>query len=93
LLAQAGLSAVAAARADPRIAGEASLRAMAQLEQLDGFYDIRIQPYVWQVRARALKLGGDLPAARALAQRALEAERRYYGPESVDRRSTEVLVP
>jgi tetratricopeptide (TPR) repeat protein len=92
LLAQAGLSAVAAARADPRIAGEASLRAMAQLEQLDGFYDIRIQPYVWQVRARALKLGGDLPAARALAQRALEAERRYYGPESVDRRSTEVLV-
>ncbi len=80
--AQAGLAAIAASRGDADAALESSGRALDQLGHIEGSYDVRIQPYVWGIRARALLLAGDDKAARALAQRARDAASLYYAPDS-----------
>lgn len=80
--AQAGLAAVAILQGDARLASEASGKAMNQLDQIEGFYDIRIQPYVWGIRARSLQQTGDNEAAHVLAMRAWEAALLYYAPGS-----------
>jgi serine/threonine protein kinase len=46
VLSQTGLAAVAVSSGDARTALSASQRAMDQLGQLEGYYDIRIKPYV-----------------------------------------------
>jgi tetratricopeptide (TPR) repeat protein len=82
LYAQVGLANIGVSSGDARAALETSGRAMEQLNHLEGSYDIRIQPYVWTVRARSLLLTGDVEGARSLAKRALEAERLYYAPNN-----------
>jgi serine/threonine-protein kinase len=82
--AQAGLAAIALSRGDAHAALEASGRAMDQLGHIEGDYDIRIQPYVWGIRARALLLAGDADDARALAKRMREAASLYYAQGSRD---------
>ncbi len=81
--AQAGLAALALVRADVHNADEASLRALEQLDHVEGLYDVRIKPYVWGIRAQVLRLMGDGDAAASLAQRARDAVLRYYSPGSL----------
>jgi serine/threonine-protein kinase len=80
--AQAGLAQVALARSDAPTALAASDAAMSQLAKIEGYYDVRLEPYVWAVRARSLLLAGNDAAARALAQRARDATLAEYAPGS-----------
>jgi eukaryotic-like serine/threonine-protein kinase len=78
VLSQAGLAAIAVSSGDARTALSASQNAMDLLGHLEGYYDIRIEPHVWSVRARALSLAGDYESARALARNARDAASAYY---------------
>jgi tetratricopeptide (TPR) repeat protein len=80
--AQAGLAAVAVSRGDARNAMQASSLAMEELNHLEGFYDVRINPYVWGIRAESLLLAGENDAALALAKRSREAALIYFAPDS-----------
>jgi serine/threonine-protein kinase len=82
VLARAGLAAIAISRGDVRAAVEASSLAMEQLDHIEGLYDVRIQPYVWGIRAAALALSGDLRGAQGLAQRMRDATGMYFAPAS-----------
>jgi serine/threonine-protein kinase len=82
VLSQAGMAAIAVSSGDARSALSASQRAMDQLGHLEGYFDIRIEPYVWGIRAQALLLAGDLEAARALAGKARDAASAYYAPDA-----------
>jgi hypothetical protein len=55
---------------------------MDQLGHLEGYYDIRIEPYVWGIRARSLLLAGESEAARAQARKARDAASVYYAPDA-----------
>jgi serine/threonine protein kinase/tetratricopeptide (TPR) repeat protein len=90
--ARAGLATLAVARGDARTATEASLIALEQLDHIEGFYDVRVQPYVWGVRANSLALSGDLAGARSFAQRMLDAARLYFSPTSAAVTDAERLV-
>jgi serine/threonine-protein kinase len=81
-LAQAGLARVALQRGDLRAAEAASLAALATWEQVSGFFDVRMAPYLWRVRAAVLERAGDEAQAAQLRARALEASRRYDAPGS-----------
>ena len=78
----AGLAAIALARGDVAAAVEYSRVAVDQLSHSEGYYDVRIQPYVWSVRARALLSAGDTAGARLFAERNANAAVRYYAPAS-----------
>ena len=91
LYARAGLAAIAIRRGDAKTAMDESERALAALQSLQGFYDVRIEPYVWIVRARALKLRGDQHGAREFAARALHAIRQYFDAESPEWRGADAL--
>jgi eukaryotic-like serine/threonine-protein kinase len=80
--AQAGLAAIAVARGNVATALTTSSLAMNQLSHIEGSYDIRIEPYVWGIRAQALKLSGDIQAARILAKRRQDATLLYFSPGS-----------
>jgi serine/threonine protein kinase len=82
VLSQAGLAAIAVSSGDARAALSASQNAMEQLGHLEGYYDIRIEPYVWSIRARSLLLTGDYQAAHALAQRARDAASAYFASDA-----------
>jgi len=82
VLSRAGLAAVAVSISDARGALSASKNAMDQLGHLEGYYDIRIEPYVWGIRARSLFLAGEAEAARALARKARDAASVYYSPDA-----------
>jgi tetratricopeptide (TPR) repeat protein len=84
IFAQAGLAAIAVSRGDAHAALGASSLAMDRLSHIEGDYDIRVQPYVWGIRARALLLAGEDEAARALAQRTRDAASLYYAPGSTE---------
>jgi serine/threonine-protein kinase len=90
--ARAGLSAIAVARGDARAALDASGIAMEQLQHIEGLYDLRVQPYVWGIRANALALSGDLAGARLLAQRMRDATRLYFSPTSAAATAADRLV-
>jgi eukaryotic-like serine/threonine-protein kinase len=90
--AQAGLAAIALFRGDAHAALEASSLAMDQLGHIEGYYDVRIQPYVWGIRARALLLAGDAEAARALAMRMRDAASRYYAPGGTEVAAANALL-
>jgi serine/threonine-protein kinase len=90
--AQAGLAAIAVSLGDAHAALEASSLAMDQLAHIDGDYDIRVQPYVWGIRARALLVAGDAEAARALANRMRDAATRYYAPGSKEVAQADALL-
>jgi hypothetical protein len=78
VLSQAGLAEIALSRGDARTALSTSQNAMEELERLEGYYDIRIQPHVWSIRARCLLLASDYESARALARNARDAALAYY---------------
>ena len=82
VLSQAGLAAIAVSSGDAHAALSASQNAMDQLGHLEGYYDIRIKPYVWSIRARSLLLAGDYESARALAHNARDAASAYYASDA-----------
>jgi serine/threonine-protein kinase len=82
VFAHAGLAQIAVRSGDARTALDASGQAMAQLSQMERFADVRINPYVWGIRAQSLALAGDNDGARALAQRSRDATLLYYAPGS-----------
>jgi serine/threonine-protein kinase len=83
VLSRAGLAAIAVSNGDARAALSTSQNAMDGLGQLEGYYDIRIEPYVWNIRARSLLLAGSEPeTARALARKARDAASVYYAPDA-----------
>jgi hypothetical protein len=90
--ARAGLAAIAASRGDAQAALTASGLAMEQLNHIEGNYDVRIQPYVWGIRARALLLVGDSEAARALAKYARDSASVYYAPGSKEFAAADALL-
>jgi serine/threonine protein kinase/tetratricopeptide (TPR) repeat protein len=91
VFAQAGLAAIAVLRNDARAALNFSGRSMIQLDRIEEFYDIRIRPYVWGIRAQSLQLAGDQEGARALAKRSRDAAILYYAPGSAAVTQAEAL--
>jgi len=82
VLSQAGLAAIALSSGDARTALSASQNAMEALGRLEGYYDVRIQPHVWSIRARSLWLAGEYESARTLARNARDAALAYYAPDA-----------
>ena len=83
-LAYGGLARLAIIRHDPAAALAASSRALDVFDHVTGPRDVRMGPRLWRIRAEGLLLSGDATEARQLAQRALEADRRYDHPSSPD---------
>lgn len=81
-LAQAGLARAALARGALPEAKALSQQALATWDRLTGFRDVRMQAYLWRVRAAVLAATGDTAAAQALRDRALAAARRTDAPDS-----------
>jgi serine/threonine-protein kinase len=79
-LAYGGLARAALATGDTPAALQASATAVQVFEQVTGFRDVRMGPYLWLIRSEALRASGDRVHAREWAQRALEASRRYDDP-------------
>jgi hypothetical protein len=92
VLAQTGLAAIAISRNDLPGALQASGAAVGQVSHLDGYYDIRVQPYVWGIHARALFFSGDVVNARVFASRSRDAIADYYDPGSAQFREAEALL-
>lgn len=81
-LAHAGLARVALAQADPVEAARLSAVALATWSRRTGFFDVRMEPYLWRVRASALAASGDSLGAQSLRVKALTASQTYDAPES-----------
>jgi serine/threonine-protein kinase len=92
VLAETGLAAIALARNDVQDALQASEAAVAHLSQLEGYYDIRVEPYAWQIHAKALLLSGNVVNARGFASRSRDAVAKYYDPGSSQVREAEALM-
>ena len=82
VLSQAGLAMIALSSGDARTALSASQDAMQALDRVEGYYDVRIQPHVWSIRARSLSLAGDFESARTLARNARDAALAYYASDA-----------
>jgi serine/threonine-protein kinase len=61
-------------------------------EHVDGFRNVRTGPYLWLIRAEALRRSGDSGGARELAQRALDASRGYDDPSAASIRDAEASL-
>jgi hypothetical protein len=59
-----------------------SQQALATWDGLTGFRDVRMQPYLWRVRAAVRAEAGDAAGAQALRDQALAAARRTDAPQS-----------
>ena len=82
VFATSGLSTVALHQDDLQASLSLSARAMEQLGRLEGFYDVRVLPYVWATRAESLLMAGRGTEALTLAQRSLDARMQYYSSDS-----------
>ncbi|HET7777421.1 MAG TPA: protein kinase [Rudaea sp.] len=91
-LAHGGLARVALAQGDVPAANAASAAALEMFEHVDGFRNVRTGPYLWLIRADALRRSGDAKGAREWAQRALDASRRYDDPSAASIREAEAAV-
>jgi serine/threonine-protein kinase len=91
-LAYGGLARVQLARGQVSEAVEASRRAIDGFAHVTGFRDVRMGPQLWLVQSEVLQRSGDLAGARAWAQRALEARRRYDHPAAPSIREAETAV-
>ncbi len=80
--AYADLALLALARKDGQDADAMSAKAVSIGASATSEPDIRLNPQLWNVRARVLLQGGNAKDARALAQRALDADRLYDHPSS-----------
>jgi len=92
VLSKGGLAAIAVTSGDTRAALSLSKYTMDALDHLEGYYDIRIEPYIWGIRARSLLLAGDHEGARALALKARDAAAAYYWPDAAKLREAEELL-
>lgn len=81
-LAEAGLARVELQRGDAVTAGRLSEQALRTWSRRAGFRDVRMEPYLWRVRAAVLERNGDAAGARELRDRALAASRIYDAPGS-----------
>ena len=91
-LAYGGLAQVALARADVAGAVASSGEAVRLFDEVSGFRDLRMGPYLWLIHSRALRETGDKAGARAWAARALEASRRYDDPAAPSIAEAEAAV-
>ena len=81
-LAQAGLARVMLARKDSVQALQHSAAALATWQGLQGFRDVRMQAYLWRVRAAVLDLAGQAAEANALREQARAQALRTDAPSS-----------
>ncbi len=81
-LAHGGLARVALARRDRAAAWRESAAAMETWNQVAGFRDVRMGPYLQRIRADVLAAGGEVAAAQALEDEAAAASARYDHPDS-----------
>ncbi|RZA16091.1 MAG: tetratricopeptide repeat protein, partial [Lysobacteraceae bacterium] len=81
-LAHAGLARVALASGRVDEAAQHYDKAWATWREKQGFFDIRMEPYLQRVRAAVLAAQGQAAAAQALRDEALAASRRYDAPEA-----------
>ena len=91
-LAHGGLARLALARGDLATAGAESATAVDMFEHVDGFRNVRTGPYLWLVRAEALRRSGERASARNWAQRALDSSHRYDDPSAASIRAAEAAV-
>ena len=81
-LAYGDLARLAMIRHDAQAAVQAAYTAVSLFDHVEGFRDVRMGTYLWQIDAQALLLGGELNAARVWAQRAVDGEQKFDAPES-----------
>lgn len=81
-LAHGGLVRVALARHDRSVAWRESAAALDTWNQVAGFRDVRMGPYLQRIRADVLAAGGEVAAAQALEDEAAAASARYDHPDS-----------
>jgi len=82
VLSRAGLAAIAVLSRDAHTALADSSTAIERMGHLEGYYDIRIEPYVWGIRADSLLLAGERDAANVLALKARNANSLYRSPSA-----------
>jgi serine/threonine-protein kinase len=92
VLAHGGLARLALARGDVATAAAESDAAIDMFEHVDGFRNVRTGPYLWLIRAEALRRSGDNNGARETAQRALDASRHYDDPSAASIRDAQAAV-
>lgn len=82
VLARAGLARAALLQGDLAAAQRLSAAAVGDWAAVTGFRDVRMQAYLWRVRAAVLAASGDPAGAQALRDQALAAAKRTDAPES-----------
>jgi serine/threonine-protein kinase len=82
VLARAGLARAALLQGDLAAAQRLSAAAVDDWAGVTGFRDVRMQAYLWRVRAAVLAAAGDTAGAQALRAQALAAATRTDAPES-----------
>jgi len=82
-LAHGGVARIALMRGDLANALAASTTALELFDQVTGFRDVRMGPYLWLIHSDALRYSGDHEGARTWAKRALDARKRYDHPAAV----------
>ncbi len=82
ILARAGLARAALLQGDLAAAQGLSAAAVDDWAGVTGFRDVRMQAYLWRVRAAVLAASGDPAGAQALRDQALAAAKRTDAPES-----------
>jgi serine/threonine-protein kinase len=82
-LAHGGIARIALTRRDLAKALTASTRALELFDQVTGFRDVRMGPYLWLIHSEVLRHSGDHEGARTWAKRTLDARRRYDHPAAV----------
>jgi eukaryotic-like serine/threonine-protein kinase len=81
-LAHGGVARVALARGNHIEALSASTTALNLFDQVAGFRDVRMGPYLWLIHSDVLRRSGDREGALAWAKQALDARRRYDHPSA-----------
>jgi eukaryotic-like serine/threonine-protein kinase len=91
-LAHGGLARVALTRGDLDTALSASASALELFDQVTGFRDVRMGPYLWLIHSDVLRRSGDREGASEWAKRALDARRRYDHPSAASIAEAEAAV-
>ncbi len=86
-LAHAGLARVTLQQGGADDAVRHAQAALDAWAQRQGFFDVRMEPYLWRVHAAVLAAQGQHAQAQALRYQAQEASRRYDAPEAPTARS------
>jgi serine/threonine-protein kinase len=81
-LAHGGVARVALARGDLMAARAASQAALDLYDNVIGFRDVRMGPYLWLIHSEILRRSGDAAGARLWATQALDARRRFDHPSA-----------